>query len=93
MHTYHNDPSIYFPIITCLGESRTGNRLRILNIGCEDGSFVKSLILLNVQADYFGIDVSSSMINMARQNISGYNANLIVGDLFRLSIKQDLKLT
>ena len=60
-------------------------------MGCGDGSFIKSLILLDISAEYIGIDLSHTMIQMASQNIADKNVHLFVTDLFKLPIDDDAK--
>ena len=60
-------------------------------MGCGDGSFIKSLILLDISAEYIGIDLSHTIIQMANQNITDKNVHLFVTDLFKLPIDANVK--
>jgi SAM-dependent methyltransferase len=68
--------------------------IRILDIGCGDGVFIKSMINNGLKADFMGLDLSSAMIAMAKKNISDlndYNIELFIADAFNLPLKSNLK--
>ncbi len=90
-HAYHNDPSVYLPILELLKSNHKSNNLKILDVGCGDGSFIKGLKKMGIAAEFFGIDLSSSMIQMANQNLTERDVYLMVGDLFKLPLRPDLK--
>ncbi|MDP1695312.1 MAG: radical SAM protein [archaeon] len=56
---------------------------KFLEIGCGDGTFLKSLAIKNPENEYLGIDNSKQMINKA-MNLSGKNI------VFKLSELKDL---
>jgi SAM-dependent methyltransferase len=84
-HEYHKDVEFYYrPLVTIL--KNTVLPERILDIGCGDGSFFKSITEEGITTYYLGIDLSSSMIQSAMENIRNRDTNLIVADVFRLPL-------
>jgi SAM-dependent methyltransferase len=91
-HAYHNDPNVYSFIIEFLkGRSIRNNYLKVLDFGCGDGSFIKSLLNSNINAIYYGTDISDTMIHMAKSNVKSPNVNLFVSDGFRMPLSENLK--
>jgi hypothetical protein len=90
-HAYHHDPVIYKSIISHIEKDHNKEQLKILDFGCGDGAFIKCLIDDGVNADFFGTDVSSTMINLARQNISNSKVELFVADGFNLPLNFQIK--
>ena len=64
---------------------------RFLDLGCGDGTLIKSANSLVVDFQILGTDVSYEMIKMARDNLRGINVDLIVCDGFNLPIKNEIK--
>jgi SAM-dependent methyltransferase len=88
---YHRDPKEYFPMLEKIRTRFANTRLKILDVGCGDGSFMKAMILGGVKADYFGSDISSSMIKMAKQMLNGNDFQLFAADGFHMPINQKFK--
>jgi len=86
-HAYHKDPTFYDPIVNYLKKTELGGRLRILDLGCGDGKFIKSMIAGGVKGEFYGADISFSMINLAKEDLRDKGAELLVADGFKLPIK------
>jgi 2-polyprenyl-3-methyl-5-hydroxy-6-metoxy-1,4-benzoquinol methylase len=43
--------------------------IRILDVGCGNGVFIKTMINNGLKADFMGLDISSAMIAMAKKYI------------------------
>ena len=67
------------------------NSLKLLDLGCVDGSFIKAMLGANVKFDYYGTDVSFGMIQLANANMLKYNITLLVADAFNILIKEKTK--
>lgn len=90
-HAYHRDPSFYLSIISHIQKIESGNRIKILDVGCGDGSFIKGTIMTGIDAFFVGTDVSYNMINMAKNNLDYKRVELFVADAFKLPIKSEIK--
>lgn len=66
------------------------DRLRILDVGCGDGSFIKALIETGLDADYYGIDISFSMLKMYDGDKHCY-PNLLIADAFNMPFRSTSK--
>lgn len=57
------------------------SRFSLLDVGCGYGALFAYLDRLAVDCDYFGLDISSAMIDVAQEKYSQYaNAKFMVGD-------------
>ncbi|HEY7082044.1 MAG TPA: class I SAM-dependent methyltransferase, partial [Nitrososphaeraceae archaeon] len=90
-HAYHKDPSFYIPLVNHLKRIRSNNSLRILDLGCGDGSFIKGMIGAGIHADFVGTDLSYVMVDMAQNNLNEYGTGLFVADGFNLPLQPDVK--
>lgn len=91
-HVYHNDPDIYKFIIQFVERKSQGNtNINVLDFGCGDGSFMKSLINSKIDAVFYGTDVSDRMIYLAKSNIKSKNVHLIISDGFNMPFSENLK--
>jgi SAM-dependent methyltransferase len=91
LHAYHNDPSFYLSLISHIKKIESGSRIKILDVGCGDGGFIKSTIMTGIDAVFVGTDVSHSMINMAKNNLDCSKVELFIADGFKLPIKSEIK--
>jgi SAM-dependent methyltransferase len=64
---------------------------RFLDLGCGDGTLIKSVNSLSVDFQYIGTDVSYEMIKTASDNLRGIRVEFIVCDGFNLPIKNEIK--
>jgi len=60
--------------------SRIGHG-RMLDIGTGPGRLLGEVHLLNPDIELFGLDISESMVQLARKNLAGINANIRQGDI------------
>jgi len=92
-HVYNKDPAFYKELIATIlktQESIQDKRIRILDVGCGDGSFIKKLLDLGMYADFVGFDISHAMVRKCENNLIGQNVNLCVSDAFNLPIKSQI---
>jgi SAM-dependent methyltransferase len=66
-------------------------RMKFLDLGCGDGTLIKSANSSAFDFQFLGTDVSYEMIKAARDNLRGINVDLIVCDGFNLPIKNEIK--
>ena len=90
-HIYHKDPSFYRSIINSIQKINSDGRIKMLDVGCGDGSFIKSIIMTGIDAVFIGTDVSLSMINMAKKNLTYPRVELFLADGFKLPLKSESK--
>jgi SAM-dependent methyltransferase len=91
-HDYSRDPEFYFPLIEEIRKVKSRDRKQhILDVGCGNGNFIKTLIDGGIEGHYFGTDLSSEMINMARKNLDGYSVHLFIADGFLIPMKHTVK--
>jgi SAM-dependent methyltransferase len=88
---YHNDPKMYNMVIEIIKTNQIKAGTRFLDLGCGDGTLIKSANSLAVGFQFLGTDVSYEMIKMARDNLRGVSVDLIVCDGFNLPIKNEFK--
>ena len=91
MHTIKILVSMYVPLINHIKKIGSGERIRILDLGCGDGSFIKGMIRAGIQADYIATDISHVMVNMAKNNLYNRKIKLFVADGFNLPLKSNIK--
>jgi SAM-dependent methyltransferase len=88
-HAYHYDPRTYDSIFKFLQDGNENGKTKVLDLGCGDGSFIKSAHSAGMQAQFIGTDVSYAMISTARENLSDLRIDLIVCDGFKLPLKTE----
>jgi len=64
---------------------------RFLDLGCGDGTLIKSSNSVIADFQFLGTDVSHEMIKMAQDNLRGINVDFIVCDGFYLPIKNEIR--
>jgi SAM-dependent methyltransferase len=90
-HTAIRSPNLVMEEPTFLAEARNLHGLRILDLGCGDGSFGRKAFDEGCSA-YTGIDGSSMMIQRARQTLTGTPATLIHQDIEDVDLDQQFDL-
>lgn len=91
-HDYTRDPTFYSSLVEEIKKMKSNNGTEIiLDLGCGNGNFIKTLIDGGIRAHYFGTDLSSEMISIARRNLEGYNVNFLIADGFLMPIRHDVK--
>jgi SAM-dependent methyltransferase len=95
-HRYINKPDFYASIATEIkGAIPKDRRLRFLDVGCGDSSFIKALSVAGVEADFLATDLSFNMIVKSISNLKGYHhqhdVDLVVADAFELPLKESLR--
>jgi SAM-dependent methyltransferase len=93
-HAYHKDPAFYVPIIDHVRNLKFGpdKKIRILDLGCGDGSFIKNMIAAGMNAEFIGSDISSAMIHIAKKKLNGQSGvELFIADGFKLPLTSETK--
>ncbi|TVP39284.1 class I SAM-dependent methyltransferase [Candidatus Nitrosocosmicus arcticus] len=97
-HDYANRHTQFYPLIANYikdivkaNDIQNSNNIKLLDIGCGDGGFIKTLLEANVKIDYFATDVSLGMIELAKANFNNSNIRLFVADVFNIPIKENVK--
>lgn len=90
-HAYQRDPNSYLEILQDIKKKLPSDNLKILDLGCGDGSFFKSLKTFEINGEFVGVDLSHAMASKALKNLSSVQADLIVGDGFNLPVRKNLK--
>jgi SAM-dependent methyltransferase len=89
---YHKGPDFYFSLIEHLKKQfNLDEKIKILDVGCGDGNFIKDMISSNISADFIGMDISLKMINIAKDSITHHRVELINADGFNIPLKSDHK--
>jgi SAM-dependent methyltransferase len=65
-------------------------RIKILDIGCGDGSFIKNVLTAGIDADMIGFDISINMLKMAKSSLD-CNVELFAADGFKMPLKPEAK--
>lgn len=65
------------------------DRGRILDIGAGPGRLLFELHQLNPALELFGLDISASMVELARQRLSGITADLRLGEIQHTSYEDN----
>jgi SAM-dependent methyltransferase len=87
-HPYHKDPRIYNSIISHIKKNKPlHGRIKILDAGCGDGSFIESAMTSGIDASFFGTDVSVGMISTAKEKLRNSSVEFFVADGFQLPLK------
>ena len=87
-HAYHKKPGHYDPITNYLKKLEPKKRKKILDFGCGDGFFIKKMIETGVNGEFFGSDISLSMLKIAKKQIPKKDVYLFVADGFKLPLKE-----
>lgn len=95
-HSHHRpyikDPTFYESIFDKIEKIKVKDQIKVLDLGCGDGSFIKGLIATGIKGIFVGIDVSDSMIKQAKDNLSEFqNEHLFVADGFNLPFSDNVK--
>ena len=91
-HPYVKDPTFYQSIINNIKRIRAKDQLRVLDLGCGNGSFIKGLITSGVNGIFIGTDVSDNMIKDAKSDLSqNEQVQLLVADGFNLPMSSETK--
>jgi SAM-dependent methyltransferase len=80
IHAYQKGPDFYGPSVI----KKLTSPIRLLDLGCGNGSFINYLIKEGITGDYVGVDISTSMLTEASKHLRGQNVNLIIADGFAL---------
>ena len=88
-HKYHRMPHYYDATMNYLKKLEPAKRKKILDFGCGDGYFIKKMIENGLEGEFYGSDLSPSMINLAKKEFRDKDVNLFVADGFKLPLKID----
>lgn len=91
-HPYVKDQTFYKSIIDNIEGIRERDQVRVLDLGCGNGSFLKGLMAMGINGIFVGTDVSDSMVKEARINFAdNRQVHLFVADGFNLPISAETK--
>ena len=89
--SYNSSPDFYIPIIEYLKEFKSDGKFTILDFGCGSGTFIKGMMESGIDADFYGSDVSLTMISLAKNNLKDQKIGLFVADGFMLPINNETR--
>jgi SAM-dependent methyltransferase len=78
---HDKDPSFYIDLSNFVHRIKRSDGLRILDVGCGSGSFIKALIECGTTAHFVGIDLSEKMIERAKSKLKDHDVELYVMDV------------
>jgi len=67
------------------------SRIKILDIGCGDGSFIKNVLTAGIDADFIGFDLSINMLKMAKNSLDCSRVQLLAADGFTMPLQPEAK--
>jgi SAM-dependent methyltransferase len=67
------------------------SRIRILDIGCGDGSFIKNAVTALTEADFIGLDISINMLKEAKNSLDSTSVHFFAADGFKMPLKPEAK--
>jgi SAM-dependent methyltransferase len=83
---------IYRTIINNIQKTQTGKRIKLLDLGCGDGTFIKGAIMTEeIDATFIGTDLSPSMASLAKNNLRHQRVEIFVADAFKLPLISETK--
>jgi 2-polyprenyl-3-methyl-5-hydroxy-6-metoxy-1,4-benzoquinol methylase len=91
-HNYKMHPSFYSTVANKIKQDVSDSAdLKLLDVGCGDGTFIKSLISAGVKAEFLATDISFTMSNMARINLRLNKTEIVVADAFNIPLIGDMR--
>jgi SAM-dependent methyltransferase len=87
----HSDPGIYVSILDGIQRRDPDGRIKILDIGCGDGSFIKNGLMAGIYADFIGFDVAVNMLKLAKNSLDLCEVQLLAADGFKLPFRPEVK--
>jgi SAM-dependent methyltransferase len=91
-HDYSKDPKYYSLIAEEIRKTiSTIECPAILDVGCGNGNFIKTLFDSGIEAHYFGTDLSIEMIKIADNKSAIYPVDFIIADGLSMPIKRGTK--
>jgi SAM-dependent methyltransferase len=91
-HDYLMTPEFYSSIVRKISpEIPAKTNLKLLDVGCGSGNFIKSLNESGMRADFIATDLSFQMINIAKKNLQSRDVDLVVADAFNMPLKRDIR--
>jgi SAM-dependent methyltransferase len=91
-HNYPKNKEFYISIVDQIKRViPLDRRIKLFDVGCGDGNFIKSLSNAGVDYEYYATDLSFNMVNTANKNLHGRNVGLFVANAFNIPVKEDFK--
>ena len=88
----HSDPSIYTLIINDIQRNKPADdRMKILDIGCGDGPFIRSMLATGIDASFIGFDISINMLKTAKKGTDSLAVEWIAADGFKMPLKSEAR--
>lgn len=82
VHAYNKDPEFYLKLVQHL--SKISLYPKILDLGCGNGSFIKMVTEEGLKGEIVGVDISTSMLQLANEDLKYDDVHLIAADGFLL---------
>ena len=91
-HNYPKNKEFYISIVDQIKRIIPLNRrIKLFDVGCGDGNFIKSLSNAGVDYEYYATDLSFNMVNTAKKNLHGKNVGFFVADAYSIPVRDDFK--
>lgn len=91
-HNYPKSQAFYYFIVDKIKRAIPVEAgIRLLDVGCGDGNFIKSLSTAGIRFEYFATDISLAMARRASQNLSDIDVKFFVCDAFNMPVREDFK--
>ena len=91
-HKYVDKPDFYSIIAREIQSVYSNARnLKLLDVGCGDGRFIRALVNEGIKGDYVATDLSYNMLSEATVNLKGYDVKLFLADGFELPLTDSVK--
>jgi len=87
-HAYHKKPNHYEAILKYLKNLEPTKTKKIFDFGCGDGFFIQKMKENGIKGEFYGSDLSKSMIYLAKKKFPNRDVNLFVADGFNLPLLQ-----
>jgi SAM-dependent methyltransferase len=87
----HSDPGIYVSMLDGIQRRDSDERVKILDIGCGDGSFIKNALVAGIDADFIGFDVAVNMLKVGKDSLDYSKVQLLAADGFKLPFRPGVK--
>lgn len=87
-HHYHKEPGLYSSYAKLIPHK---DKIKILDVACGDGEFIKEMISTGIKAEFIGIDLSHQLLSSAKENLKFYPTNLCIVDAFNMPFRPSYK--
>jgi SAM-dependent methyltransferase len=82
---------VYTSIINDIHRNHLPDKIKILDIGCGDGPFIRSMLSTGIDAVFTGFDISINMLRNVKKNTDSLRVEVIAADGFKMPLKSEAK--